>query len=159
MQKRAILAVVLACAMAGVQAQAADASADALVKAKLERAAASLEAPKTAMAMYYQEQGALPQESADEAVVGAGGHASGTQTDPSSAWYQLGFTVFPALPAEVSRMSLQSGTGVLTITLDHIGIGIDGSTVTMSPGFASNSNSWNASCTSNSPMVRVVFHC
>ncbi len=159
MLKRAILAVVMACGVAGVQAQAADAGEGAAVKAKLVRAAAAVDTPKLAVALYYQEQGAMPQESADEATVGERGHAPGTPTDRNSVWYQMGYSVFPSLPAEVSRMSLHSKTGVLTITLARIGRGIDRTTVTMRPEFGQRSYSWKASCTSHSPLVKAVFHC
>ncbi len=145
----------------GAYAQAADngGSNEEIVRHKLERALQAADIPKTALAMYHMEMGAFMPGGPAIAQVGQGGFASGAPTANATAWYSLGFSVYPTLPPEVSSLALAPRTGELTLTLDHIQPGIDHTTVTMRPVIEHNALAWRNTCSSKSPLVKEVFRC
>ena len=72
---------------------------DYIVKSKLTKVTSTLDPIKTALAMYYQEQGSFPDLSETLAN-------NTTGTPPStSIWYSLGFSSYPTLPPEVSQLA------------------------------------------------------
>ncbi len=163
MLNKLILGILLVGCGAQMGAQAAEQPAAApdaaLVRKKLERVLYSVDAPKVALAMYYQEMGSLMKGAPAVAQIGQGGFAPNAPTVPGTAWNSLGFSTYPALPAEVSSLALAPATGELTITLANIQPGIDGTTVTMHPAISNNAMTWTNTCTSKSPLVKEVFSC
>ena len=104
---------------------------DYVVKAKLAKVAGSVDSIKTAIAMYYQEQGSFPVESASVAANGA--------NPTGNVWTSLGLSTI-TLPPEIKQLEY---TGVadnygLAITFQGIknattGTKIDNESVVMGP--------------------------
>ena len=115
---------------------------DYTVKAKLSKSAGYVAPIKTAIAVFLQEQGSYP---------------------AANAWSSLGMTT-PSTTVEVSSVSVGDSTGVITITLANIKagvapLGVDGSTVAMSPSAGSTAIVWNNACSSTEAVVKNFFKC
>jgi len=80
-------------------------------KAKLSKVVSALDPIKTALAMYYQENGYFPLSTKAINLTPA---QAGTADAGSDVWTSLGFTDYPSLPAEVSNLSYISyqNTGI-----------------------------------------------
>jgi type IV pilus assembly protein PilA len=114
---------------------------DYIVKAKLSKVVSTLDPIKTALAMYFQEQGGFPIAVAAD-MVGAGGLAPNSVSGIGSVWASLGFGNVPSLPNEVKTMALYSITAAGTsapnisiiLQLDKIKVAtVDGVFVSLSP--------------------------
>jgi len=109
---------------------------DYIVKSKLSKVVSTLDPVKTALALYYQEQGAFPLPVAGD-LVGAGGQTPGQPTTTGTFWSSLGFSVFPSLPAEVWSMGVHAGAATniaLILTMNNVKAGtVDGNWVSVSP--------------------------
>ena len=63
---------------------------DYIVKSKLSKVVSTLDPVKTALALYFQEQGGFPDTSTSSTLIGgAGGFVSGAQTTVGSFWNSL----------------------------------------------------------------------
>ena len=82
---------------------------DYIVKAKLSKVVSTLDPVKTALALYFQEQGSFPLPAATDIISVGGTNAPGAQTTTGTFWNSLGFSVFPSLPSEVATMAVHSG--------------------------------------------------
>ena len=83
---------------------------DYVVKAKLAKVQSTLDPVKTALALYYQEQGSFPNASISSATASATGNL----------WDSIGITVGQSVnvPAEVSAITVDGTAGsTVTITL------------------------------------------
>ncbi len=109
---------------------------DYIVKSKLTKVTSTLDPIKTALAMYYQEQGSFP------AVAESMTNTNTGAPPTTSIWYSLGFSSYPTLPQEVSNLGYVpfnvTGTGAasfgLILTLNKIkALTIDGQLVGISP--------------------------
>ena len=124
---------------------------DYIVKSKLSKVMSTLDPVKTALAMYYQEEGSFPMPQTSD-MVGVGGQTPGAQTTVGTFWNSLGFSVYPSLPEEVATMGAYSAGGgnvALILQMQRIKAGtIDGSWLSISPngGYG----------TSNAPLVVVA---
>ncbi len=115
---------------------------DYIVKSKLSKVLSTLDPIKTALAMYFQEQGGFPVPAASD-LVGPGGNTPGNTTTTGTFWNSLGFSVFPSLPTEVYSVGVHSGAAAgattasniaLILTLNKIKVGtIDGNWLSVSP--------------------------
>ncbi len=118
---------------------------DYIVKAKLSKVVSTLDPVKTALALYFQEQGGFPLAAATD-LIGSGGNVPGNQPGLGSFWNSLGFSVFPSIPAEVSSMGVHNvgaGTTIpniaLILTLNNVKAGtINGARVSVSPNIMGN---------------------
>ncbi len=129
---------------------------DYIVKSKLSKVVSTLDPVKTALAMYFQEQGGFPDTAVGATLIGSGGHVPGAQTTPGTFWNSLGFSVFPSLPPEVSTMAAETKTGgastapnvALILTLANIKAGtVDGGLIALSPNLKGcNSTSGGTTC-------------
>jgi type IV pilus assembly protein PilA len=117
---------------------------DYIVKSKLSKVVSTLDPVKTALAMYFQEQGGFPDTSKGATLVGTGGLPQGSQTATGTFWASLGFSVYPSLPPEVSAMAAEdkgivnpattASNIALILTLANVKSGtIDGGFVSLSP--------------------------
>ena len=110
---------------------------DYIVKAKLSKVTTTLDPVKTALAMYYQEQGSFPQPQASDIVDPAGANKPGVQTTVGTFWNSLGFSVFPSLPNEVKTMgAFSAGQGNVALILELTGVKagtINGTWLSISP--------------------------
>jgi type IV pilus assembly protein PilA len=121
---------------------------DYIVKSKLSKVLSTLDPVKTALALYFQEQGGFPDTSAGPTLVGQGGFTPGATTTVGTFWSSLGFSVFPSLPSEVASMAVEDmvPTGsktapnvALILVLQNIKAGtIDTGMVTLSPNTTDN---------------------
>ena len=91
-------------------------------KAKLSNAASTVEPIKSALSLYYQENGAWPSVADD--------------------WTGAGLSAAPTTTKEVSAYALAASTGAVTITLQNVGSGIDGNTMTWTPTATSTAIHW-----------------
>jgi type IV pilus assembly protein PilA len=109
---------------------------DYIVKAKLSKVVSTLDPVKTALALYFQEQGSFPIPVAAD-LVGGGGKTPGNVTTTGTFWSSLGFGVYPSLPTEVYSMGVHAGAATniaLVLTLQNVKAGtIDGNWVSLSP--------------------------
>jgi type IV pilus assembly protein PilA len=115
---------------------------DYIVKAKLSKVVSTLDPVKTALALYFQEQGGFPIPLATD-MIGVGGQAAGAQTTVGTFWNSLGFSVFPSLPNEVKTMGVEAILGATGTTASNIAIilelqnvkatTVDGMRVSLSP--------------------------
>jgi type IV pilus assembly protein PilA len=115
---------------------------DYIVKSKLSKVVSTLDPVKTALALYFQEQGGFPIAAASD-MVGTGGQTPGNQTTVGTFWNSLGFSVFPSLPAEVKTMGVHdvaaagattAGNIALILQLQNIKANtIDGALIALSP--------------------------
>ncbi len=109
---------------------------DYIVRSKLSKVVSTLDPVKTAMAMYFQEQGGFPTGS--DVVTTA---TQNTTATIGTVWASLGFGNLPSLPAEVAQMNYYangatatSGNVALILTLTNIKAGtVDGVWITLSP--------------------------
>ena len=147
---------------------------DYVVKAKLSKVGSTLDPVKLALAMYYQENGSFPQ---DTATVAFGSTAAAAA---NSVWSSIGLSKEPTLPGEVSSMTYNSpaavsgGTFALGLTMANIkgGGAIDGTFLSISPTTGStaattpvptgsvsgtSAMSWYYTCTSTDPLVKKYF--
>lgn len=110
---------------------------DYVVKSKLTKVTSTLDPIKTALAMYYQENGSFPNitDSITTSDVGL-------QPTAGSVWNSLGFSVFPTLPAELNAVyytpaidaTNAAPTFAVNLVLTKIkATTIDGQTVSISP--------------------------
>jgi type IV pilus assembly protein PilA len=122
---------------------------DYIVKAKLSKVVSTLDPIKTALAMYFQEQGGFPDTSAaanlvanpNQAVVS--GLVPGAASTVGQVWSSLGFGNIPSLPNEVKSMALQSVTATAGQPASNIAIilvlenvkatTVDGMSISLSP--------------------------
>jgi type IV pilus assembly protein PilA len=117
---------------------------DYIVKSKLSKVVSTLDPVKTALALYFQEQGGFPLAASTDMIGGAGLTPGATAT-VGSFWASLGFGVYPSLPNEVKTMAVHTGVaaggGATTSTniaiileLQNIKAGtVDGVWVSISP--------------------------
>ncbi len=120
---------------------------DYIVKSKLSKVMTTLDPVKTALAMYFQEQGSFPTPQASDLVKNAScsptvtctnGLAPGAPTATGQFWNSLGFSVVPSLPGEVATMGVVQGTSTaniaLILQLQNVKAStIDGALVSVSP--------------------------
>ncbi len=123
---------------------------DYIVKSKLTRVLSTVDPVKTALAMYYQEQGSFPTAAAGDLILNpscnaavypgttcTAGQTPGAQTTTGTFWNSLGFSVFPSLPNEVATMGVYNSTGAnIVLILQMQGVKastIDGALLTISP--------------------------
>ncbi len=116
---------------------------DYIVKSKLSKVVSTLDPVKTALALYFQEQGGFPDTTVGATQIGGGGLTSGAQTQPGSFWNSLGFSVYPSLPTEVATMAAEtkvaagastSSNVALILTLQNIkATTVDGGIIALSP--------------------------
>jgi len=116
---------------------------DYIVKAKLSKVVSTLDPVKTALALYFQENGGFPIPAAADVVTGGTGGNSGTTTTVGTFWSSLGFSVFPSIPNEVASMGVHAVLGAsgttasnvaLILQLQNIKAGtVDGVLVALSP--------------------------
>jgi len=116
---------------------------DYIVKAKLSKVVSTLDPVKTALAMYFQEQGGFPVPLTTDVVTKAalGGLVPGATAAAQTVWASLGFGNYPSLPNEVASMALTTGatagsSGSIAIVLQLTNIkvnSIDGVFVSLSP--------------------------
>ncbi len=137
---------------------------DYVVKAKLSKVVTSLDPIKTALAMYYQENGSFPVETAANVV--------GT-TLTGLTWGSLGLTAV-TLPPEVSRLDYSANAAgnnyglMITFATGKVKAGsIDGQSVMLSPldgsngllnSLAGNTMTINASGVSGGATTLPVFY-
>jgi len=85
---------------------------DYTVKAKLSKVQSTLAPVKTALALFFQENGSFP-ASAD-------------------AWASFGIAS-PTLPTEVSALSVAATSGAINTTIANVGPGVNGGILTLTP--------------------------
>jgi type IV pilus assembly protein PilA len=116
---------------------------DYTIKAKLSKVQSTLSPLKTAMALFYQENGAFP--------------ATG------NAWTSFGITTAgPAVPTEVSTIAVAASTGVITITIQNVKADIDGANLIVTPTTVTGQTAmtWSNSCgTSTNAVMKKYFNC
>jgi len=149
---------------------------DYVVKAKLSKVQSTLDSVKTALAMYYQENGSFPTANATSTPT-----LGGTADAGPDAWTSIGLTSYPAVPNEVSVMNYRSNASgssfALSLTLDKIkATVIDGTYLTISPstGVAAavaavpavgdtvaggSALQWYNTCTSADPLIKKYYNC
>lgn len=107
---------------------------DYIVKAKLSKIPSTLDPVKTALAMYFQEQGGFPLPQTTDLVTAAN---TGQPTTTGTFWSSLGFSVFPSLPSEVASMGVYSagpGNIALILSIQNVkGVTINGGLLSISP--------------------------
>ncbi|MBI5437251.1 MAG: prepilin-type N-terminal cleavage/methylation domain-containing protein [Nitrosomonadales bacterium] len=115
---------------------------DYIVKAKLSKVVSTLDPVKTALALYFQEQGGFPIPDPATDLIGSGGKTPGTQTVVGTFWNSLGFSVYPSLPIEVKTLGVHAagpagGTApniALILEVQSVKAGtIDGAWIALSP--------------------------
>jgi type IV pilus assembly protein PilA len=116
---------------------------DYIVKSKLSKVVSTLDPVKTALAMYFQEQGGFPDTSGGSTLISAGGLVPGAQTTVGTFWNSLGFGVYPSLPPEVATMAAETKVTApattapnvaLILSLANIKAGtVDGGVIALSP--------------------------
>ncbi len=79
---------------------------DYVVKSKLSKVLSTIDPIKTALAMYYQEQGSFP---ADSSTISS--TSVGLTPAVGTVWNSVGFSVYPTLPNEVSALSYEGVPG------------------------------------------------
>ncbi|MBS1210640.1 MAG: hypothetical protein H6R19_3038 [Proteobacteria bacterium] len=104
---------------------------DYVIRAKLSKVATYADPIKTAVAVVAQEQG-----------VGSGGTIALGGTD---AWSTIGLSGTPSDTSEV-KLPTMSAAGAITLTMQKIGTGIDGTTVTFTPVVGNSSLTWTVTC-------------
>jgi type IV pilus assembly protein PilA len=118
---------------------------DYVVKAKLAKVQSTLDPVKTALALYYQENGSFPVDTI----------TSGQPSAANNLWDSIGITRGQSVnvPPEVSSMQVASAapgsTVTITLTLQRIkAAGIDGSNIVLTGQPGGTAVTWN--CTSGS---------
>jgi type IV pilus assembly protein PilA len=119
---------------------------DYIVKSKLSKVVSTLDPVKTALALYFQEQGGFPLAASTDIVGPGQTNVPGQPSTVGTFWNSLGFSVFPSLPAEVHSLGVHNaGAGntipniALILELDNIKAGtINGAYVSLSPNIMGN---------------------
>ncbi len=108
---------------------------DYIVKSKLSKVMSTLDPIKTALAMYFQEQGGFPTAAATD-MIGGGANTPGQPTVTGTFWNSLGFSVYPSLPNEVYSIGVHNAAPTniaLILTLQNVKAGtVDGNWVSVS---------------------------
>ncbi|HEY3431974.1 MAG TPA: pilin [Rhodocyclaceae bacterium] len=108
---------------------------DYITRSKLVKVSTSVDAVKTAIAEYLQN---------------TGGDPSGLA---GNDWTTLGLpSAGPTATAEVSGITVTAATGAIVATIQGVGAGFNGGTVTWTPPTAANAGTalvWTVSCASN----------
>jgi type IV pilus assembly protein PilA len=130
---------------------------DYVVKAKLAKVQSTLDPVKTALALYYQEQGSFPNASITSATASAA----------NNLWDSIGITIGRSVnvPTEVSTMTVDgtAGTSVtITLALQNIkATTINGTNLVMQGAPGGTAVTW--SCTSattvTDPIAKKYFNC
>lgn len=104
---------------------------DYIIRSKLSKVAAAVQPIKLAIAEYNQFNGGYAN------LAAAGNQSASGWTDPQNSG-GLGMSGTPIDTQEISDYSYTAGTAtaapVLSVTLQNIGTGIDGQTITFTPG-------------------------
>jgi type IV pilus assembly protein PilA len=140
---------------------------DYIVKSKLTKVTSTLDPIKTALAMYYQENGGFP--GATDSITT---NDTGNQPSAGTVWNSLGFSIYPTLPAELNSIwytpnvtTGNSPTFAINLVLTNIKtLTIDGQTVSISPtsGTAPSStsgDSFGASTITGSSAIQWFYGC
>jgi type IV pilus assembly protein PilA len=119
---------------------------DYIVKAKLSKVVSTLDPVKTALALYFQEQGGFPAAAGE--MIGGAGYVQGQPTVVGSFWSSLGFSVYPSLPAEVATMAVEAKVNAPALTASNVALilqlqnvkasTIDGAWISLSPNTKGN---------------------
>ena len=114
---------------------------DYTVKAKLSKVSGFAQPIKTAIALFYQEQGGF-----------------GFATDN---WASIGLSAAPSATNEVQgNASITTATGAIVLTLTNIKAStIDNTTITMTPTPGSTAIEWVNVCTSTDPIIKKYYSC
>jgi len=108
---------------------------DYIVKSKLSKITSTLDPIKTAIALYFQEQGGFPAE-AGAATNSATSTTSGSTPGTGTAWASLGFSVFPSVPNEVKTLTYDGTSAAMSLVLELTNIKavtVDGVWLAVSP--------------------------
>jgi type IV pilus assembly protein PilA len=150
-----LIELMIVVAIIGILAAVAiPAYSDYVTKAKLSKVTGVIDPLKLAIAMYYQEQGAMLN------VAGVD-----NSTAAPSAWASLGLSQSPSKVTEVARIDMSacggacdgvaldgSASNVIEVTIDHVKAGtIDGNSVKMIPITAPGATAitWSNTCQLN----------
>jgi type IV pilus assembly protein PilA len=120
---------------------------DYTVKAKLSKVTGIAAPIKTALALYYQEQGSFP---------------TGCCANGSAEWATIGLSAAPSGTNEVEEISVTPGatSGAIVLKLRNIKVTtIDGLLVTMTPTPGSTAIVWANTCTVTDPIAVKYFNC
>jgi type IV pilus assembly protein PilA len=119
---------------------------DYVTKAKLSKITSTIDPLKLALAMYNQENGAMP--STATITVTLAQSVANTAVTAGDAWDSIGLKTVPTVPAELASISLASG-GVLTLTFapSGVGAGIDGTTMTLTGTIGGTGMTWPCTAT------------
>jgi type IV pilus assembly protein PilA len=110
---------------------------DYIIKTKLGKAAASIDAVKLAVVDFNQSNGM------NATTFGT----AATANVASASWTSLGLTGPATSTTEVTAVGVAATTGAITITLAAISTGIPaGTTVTFTPVFGSTNVNWTVTC-------------
>jgi type IV pilus assembly protein PilA len=115
---------------------------DYIVKSKLSKVVSTLDPVKTALALYFQEQGGFPIAATSDIIDRAGANKPGAQTTVGTFWNSLGFSVFPSMPTEVKTMAVYNTAATniaLILEIQNVKAGtIDGAWLAISPNTTDN---------------------
>ena len=100
---------------------------DYTTRAKLSKINAAVTPVKTAIALFAQEN-------------------AGVGTITADPWTSLGLTGAPTATTEVSGITVTAATGAIVATLQGIGAGYNGTTVTYTPTVGSSAITWATAC-------------
>ncbi|HEY5993688.1 MAG TPA: prepilin-type N-terminal cleavage/methylation domain-containing protein [Gallionellaceae bacterium] len=119
---------------------------DYIVKSKLTKILSTIDPVKTALTMYFQEQGGFPIAQASDQIGWAGSGAPNQPGQPTlqgTFWASLGFSVYPSLPTEVKTMAVHDVAGANPLAASNVALilqiqsvktaSIDGVLLTISP--------------------------
>ena len=133
---------------------------DYIVKAKLSKVQSTLDPIKTALALYYQENGTFPvgTETATPATVG------GPVAAAPGLFNSIGLATIPSVPTEVKQMVVTgtAGTADIALTLDKIkAVGIDNLVITIEGSPTSTTTEWTckAGATVTDKIALTYFKC
>ena len=133
---------------------------DYIVKTKLAKAAASVDALKLAIVDYNQNYGVT---AATFPAAGVNGVFAAGQPPNVDAWGTLGLSSFATTTAEAVAINVAANTAAITITLPAMSAAIPGgSSVTLTPVFGATNVTWTAVCNPTGAAVSMmgkVFGC
>lgn len=113
---------------------------DYTVKAKLSKVSGYAQPIKTAIALFYQENGGF--QFADD------------------NWASIGLAAAPSNTNEVNSPSIKNSTGAIVLTLNNIKAAtIDTTTITMTPTPGTTAIDWANTCTSTDPIIKNYYKC
>jgi type IV pilus assembly protein PilA len=119
---------------------------DYVVKAKLAKVQSTLDPLKTAIAMYYQEQGSF-------VAVG-------------NPWASLGLSGSPTLPTEATAIDVTAGTNAIVVSLTKIKSTIDTKKIAIVPTAGTSAITWTNFCDGSNgsdaiadPVLKKYFSC